>query len=166
MKKFLILWLVVMAGCGRSITDVNVDELVMENRVPMDPVPSIYPVWYAEVEACLAEFARTPLTANFKTEGNYSAINWYTATSLTMGDRVLGGVVQTPNNITIKADQVLNMRILRHEMAHHIIGNREIHFENGTRAVCDSDDWREDAETSFEAPSLLLMEVTNDNTIP
>ena len=174
MKKFLwayrlillIILLILLAGCTRSITDVDVPELVMADWVLMDPIPTIYPVWYVEVEVCLAELARTPLVSEFPTEGNFPAVNWYTSTLLTLGGRDLGGVLQHPNDITMWTQRITSQRSVRHEMAHHIVGQHEIHFSNGGRAVCDSDNWRDDAEASFSVLSPLFMEVTNDNTIP
>ena len=166
MKKFLILWLVLIMGCLRSPTDVTVPELVMENRVLMDPIPPIYAVWYANTETCLAELARTPLISEFSTEGDFSIVNWYSATSLRSDGKTFGGVLQWPNDITIKSSLIDRSSTVRHEMAHHIVGRREIHFADGFRAVCDTDEWRDDVEVSFSVLSPLFMEVTNDNTIP
>ena len=166
MKKFLILWLVLTAGCTRSPTDVIVSELTMDDWVLMDPVPSIYAVWYAETETCLAELARTPLISEFPTEGDFPAVNWYTSTLLILNGGSLAGVIQWPNDITIKFPLILRSRTVRHEIAHHIVGFREIHFADGFRAVCDTNDWRNDVEASFSVLSPLFMEVTNDNTIP
>lgn len=165
MKEFLILWLVVMVGCTRSPTDVIAPELTMENWVLMDPIPTSYPVWYAEVEVCLAELARTPLISEFPTEGDFPAVNWHTSTLLTLNGNNLGGIIQYPNDITIRFALVYFSRTVRHEMAHHIVGQREIHFSNGSRAVCDTDDWRDDKEASVRVLSPLFMEVTNDNPI-
>ena len=125
MKKALLLLLLLLTGCTRQITQV-VAVLKFDNQRPMVEVPAIYSQWYADTEECLGE------------SGDFSAINWYTATKIDLDGTLSLGIVEYPNDITIKVGLTRWMIVVRHEMAHHISGpDREIHFNDATRALCD-----------------------------
>ena len=123
MRKYLLLFLL-LTGCTH-ITQV-VATLEFYDRRPMFEIPEIYSEWYADTEDCLGKM------------GNFLDINWYTATEIIYEDRPKLGIVTYPNDITIQVGARRWRFVLRHEMSHHISGpNVEIHFDDGSRAICD-----------------------------
>ena len=131
MKKILVLvqivnlTLLLLMSCTRHITQV-VMVLKLDDHRPMIEIPAIYSQWYADTEECLGE------------SGDFSAINWYTATKIEVDGTSDLGIIQYPDDITIKVGFTGWRLVVRHEMAHHISGSdREIHFNDKTRALCD-----------------------------
>ena len=121
--KVLVMLLVL--GCTRQITQV-VAVLKFDDHRPMIEIPAVYAGWYADTEECLGE------------SGDFSAINWYTATKIEFDGTADLGIIEYPDDITIKTGFIGWRFVVRHEMAHHISGpDREIHFDNNTRALCD-----------------------------
>lgn len=122
MKKFITLLL--LMGCTRQITQIVV--LKFNNQRPVESIPEIYSEWYVDTEECLEK------------SGDFSAINWHTATEIIFDGISNLGIIEYPNDITIRIGSTRGRTVVRHEMAHHIVGpDREIHFNNGTRALCD-----------------------------
>lgn len=124
-KLLLLLLLLLLTGCTRHITQV-VAVLEFRDRYPVVPVPEIYSEWYANTEECLGK------------AGAFFNVNWYYATEIIYDDRPKLGIVQYPDDITIQIGARRVRIVLRHEMAHHISGpNKDIHYRDGSRAVCD-----------------------------
>ncbi len=124
MKKLLLL-LLLLTGCIRHITQV-VSVLKFDNQRSMIEIPAMYSQWYADTEECLGE------------SGDFLAINWYTATKIELDGTLNLGIVEYPDDITIKAGLTRWRVVVRHEMAHHISGpDKEIHYSDGGRAICD-----------------------------
>lgn len=137
MKKILVLVqilnlsLLLLMSCTRQITQV-VAVLRFDDQRPMIEIPTVYAQWYADTEECLGE------------SGDFSAINWYTATKISLDGTADLGIIEYPDDITIRTDFIGWRVVVRHEMAHHIVGpDRRIHFTDntisrvGTRALCD-----------------------------
>ena len=92
-----------ITGCG--ILGPNVDTL---NLVPLEPIPSEYKGWYEAVQVCVGR------------RGDFDAIVWFVADELFLGGVEKGGVWSSPDRIIMRADQVLIMGAVKHEMIHHI----------------------------------------------
>jgi len=99
------------------------------NIRPLEPIPRVYTEWYAMTEACL------------DVEGDFDSIEWRVADAITSdfkGDiKHFFGIFHRPNLITMRRDQVFFEKSVRHEMAHHLVPRREIHYDGGRRAICD-----------------------------
>jgi len=92
----------------------------------MFEIPEIYSEWYADTEECLGKV------------GNFNDIEWFTATEIIYEDREKLGIVEYPHDITIQVGARRWRFVVRHEMSHHISGpDIDIHFKDGSRAICD-----------------------------
>ena len=83
-------------------------DLEMTNRRLLNPIPAEYPGWYAEVEACLNE------------GGDFEAIIWYVADRIEKNGLTAPGIWQRPHTITIRANNILIIHTVKHEMVHHV----------------------------------------------
>ena len=96
---------------------------------PMEPVPAIYTVWYAEVEACWAK------------RGHYERVDWWGFDKAHRGAKWMNGYTDG-DRIAIRWLHEENERIVKHEMSHHVSKlGAVIHWtdEYGrSRALCDS----------------------------
>ena len=94
---------VLLSACGIFGLDLD-----MTNRRLLDPIPAEYPRWYAEVESCLNEV------------GDFGAINWYVADRIELSGLTAPGLWQKPDAITMRANHILVIQTVKHEMVHHV----------------------------------------------
>lgn len=112
--------LLVLAGCDLNVFGPEVD---FKNQRPLRPPPE-YAEWYAAVEACRGKKA------------DYSSVRWFVADSITYQGVAAGGY-RSGNDITIRADFLDYMPLVRHEADHQVTDTDvPLHLPDGGTA-CD-----------------------------
>lgn len=83
----------------------------VSGKRPMEVVPEEYAAWYAEAEECLG------------LRGDFSAVRWFVADDIRRKDsgKLVMGLWESPDDITILATAVTYQRTIRHEAVHHIL---------------------------------------------
>ncbi len=101
--KLPALVLAVLAGCN-----IFGPQLETTGRMRLEPTPSQYEGWHAEVQDCLGR-ARS-----------YERIEWFVADELYYGGAEIGGVWSSPDRITMRRDHVGWEPSVKHELVHYI----------------------------------------------